>query len=186
MDIVERFIEIARGVTVKAADIFSISPIDLLIVFILFGMLLGFSFRYGKQWIITLIFSLYFASFVSMQFPYTDRILGSQAGNIELTALIVAAVFTFFIIIYVIFNRITRSVFPSGSSLRWVEAGALSLVTTGLILALSYHVVPVTEVYDFSLPLDRLFEPPEYFFWWLIIPLAVLLFVGKRSNDIEE
>lgn len=183
MDFVNKLLTTLKDFFLTLSELFSISPLDLLIVFILFGFLLGFSFQYGKRQIITLIFSLYFASFILLQFPYTEQLLGSKVGNIELAALIVGAVFLFFIGLYIVFNRVTRTLFAENSSRRWFEAGILSAVATTLILALSYHVLPVASIYDFSAPIDRFFEPQEYFFWWLIVPLVVLLFVGKKRND---
>jgi len=185
MDFIETIITFVGNIFIAISNTLTINPFDLFIIFLIFGFLLGFSLRYGKRQIITLLFSLYFASFISLQFPYTELLLGSRAGDIELAAGVVAAVFIFFIILYVIFNRVTKTMFFNSSASRWVEASILSAVTTTLILSLSYHVLPVVVVYDFSPAIDMFFEPKEYFFWWLIIPLVTLLFVGKKQHEEE-
>jgi len=183
MKFVDTVLEVTTNVVTAAADFVSIAPADLLIVFILFGLLLGLGFQYGKRRIVALIFSLYFASFLYLYFPYSDFFIQSDLGTLELTALIAGVFFVFFILLFIILIRIINVSFPQSSGRRWLEATLLSTATTTLILALLYHVIPIAPLYDFSSPIDRLFESPEYFFWWLIAPLVVLFFVGKKRIE---
>ena len=182
MEFINKALDWFFSIFERASGIFSIAPYDILFIAFLFIFLLGFGFQYGKNRIFTLVFSLYFAAFISLQFPYTDILLGSRVGDIELTAIIVGLVFVFFIVIYVVFNRITTVIFPTNSARRWLEAAILATVTTALILALSYHVLPIQTIHDFSDPIDRLFASDESFFWWLIAPLVALLVTGKQEE----
>jgi hydrogenase-4 membrane subunit HyfE len=50
----------------------------------------------------------------------------------------------------------------------------LSLCATVLIMVFSFHVLPVTEFLTPGTPIQSLFAPAEYFFWWLILPLVAL------------
>ena len=182
MELVNKGVGRIAEIINSAIDVVTVTPYDILFIAFLFFFLLGFGFQYGKNRIYTLIFSFYFAAFISRQFPYTDYLLGSNVGDAGLAAIIVGLIFIFFIIIYVVFNRITSAAYPPTSARRWVEIALLSAVTTTLILALSYHVLPVQTIHDFSDPIDFLFASKESFFWWLVAPLIVILFTGKWSE----
>ena len=54
---------------------------------------------------------------------------------------------------------------------------ALSFLAAAFLLALSYHVFDISNIYTFPAPLDTLFAPQGYFFWWFIAPLAGLIFL---------
>jgi magnesium-transporting ATPase (P-type) len=45
---------------------------------------------------------------------------------------------------------------------------------TILIMIFSFQVLPVTDFLTPGTPLQSLFAPAEYFFWWLLLPLAIL------------
>ena len=185
MQYLEKFIEGINNIVVALAELFSIAPLDLLIIFVLFGLFLGVGFQYGKRRIIALIISLYIASFVYLQFPYIEKILSFDAGVFGVTAVVVSVFSVFFIVLYITVHRVVRASFPLRSGRRWLEAALLGIFSTTLVLALSYHVIPIEEIYDFSEPIDHLFESTEFFFWWLVAPLVILLTVGKGGGYDE-
>jgi hypothetical protein len=55
----------------------------------------------------------------------------------------------------------------------------LSLLATGFLIALAYHVFPVTSVYHFSSAIDMLFASKTYFWWWFIAPAVGLFFLAR-------
>jgi hypothetical protein len=61
--------------------------------------------------------------------------------------------------------------------LSFVPRFALSFLTAAFILAIAYHVFDLNHLYSFPKPLDQLFAPNQYFFWWFIAPLAGLFFL---------
>jgi hypothetical protein len=50
----------------------------------------------------------------------------------------------------------------------------LALGATILIMIFSYQVLPVSEFLTPGTPIQSLFAPTEYFFWWLLLPLVIL------------
>jgi len=52
-----------------------------------------------------------------------------------------------------------------------------SLMATILIMAYSYHVLPVTDIITPGSPIQALFAPEDRFFWWLTLPLIALFFL---------
>lgn len=176
-------IEIAKKVINTLIELITIAPIDLIVIFILFGFFLGIGFQYGKKHIIALILSLYISSFIYLFFPYTDRIIQLETSGFVLAIIITGISFVAFIVLYITLNRVVNISFPSSSSKRWLEASIVSIFSTTLILALSYHIFPIENIYDFSAPIDSFFESDEYFFWWLVVPLIALFFVGKKRRE---
>ena len=53
----------------------------------------------------------------------------------------------------------------------------LVVLATILVMAYSYHVLPVTSLIDPGSAVGALFAPPEYFFWLMIAPLVGLFFI---------
>lgn len=151
--------------------------------FVLVGLvvvLFFFGLRYDKGSIIALILSLYVALLAYIHFPFKEQILlfGANDFQILVSNAILFSLFT--IIIYTIINRVFYAEFPSRSGRRFTQAFLLALAGTALLIAFSYHVLPITSVYDFGASVDALFAPSSLFFWWLIAPLVVFLFVIRR------
>ena len=49
-----------------------------------------------------------------------------------------------------------------------------ALCATILVMVFSFNVLPVTEFLTPGTPIQSLFAPTQYFFWWLILPLIAL------------
>jgi hypothetical protein len=47
---------------------------------------------------------------------------------------------------------------------------------TVLVLAFSYHALPLSEMFDPG-PIKAFFLSEQSFFWWLIVPLVILFFL---------
>src|SRR3989344_2471601 len=89
-----------------------------------------------------------------------------------------------FLIIVVFFNIIIRKFileeFLARGFRQFIESGFLAVVGSGLLFAISYHIIPITLIYDFAAPIDALFSSTRMLFWWLAIPFIVLLFTVKK------
>lgn len=147
-----------------------------LYVIIVFGLFLAVAFFKGRQTITNLILGLYLALLLTLQFPYFETLFGDLESARD------RAVFS--ICIFVIFTGISTWLFtrilPREYSEKMFEGTlsklALALAGTILIMAYSFHALPVTELVAPGGPISYLFSSAEYFFWWLIVPI-VLLFI---------
>lgn len=166
--------EIGSSTTNTISEMFGMVtslPIDLLIIIVVFLVLFGVTTKYGKRNMMSVIISLYLAYALFIVFPYADRL--SEIINEEILSPLMAGsivFFVLFIIIYLIASRIICAEFTTRGARRWLEAGILSAVTTTLLLAFSYHILPIEEIYDFGEQIDILFASEQYFFWWLVVP----------------
>ena len=155
-------------------------PLDTIILITIFIILLVYSLRYGKYKIISFIFSLYIAIPVFSYFPYIQFF----SFFAESEKAILYSQIIFFLTIVVFFNIIIRKFISKEFSARgfrqFIESGFLAAVGSGLLLAISYHIIPITLIYDFAAPIDALFSSTRMLFWWLAIPFIVLLFMVKK------
>ncbi len=146
----------------------------MLTVFSVFLTLAIFS---GRQMLINIICGLYLALLINIQFPYFDVIL----GDLKQPAVVAVAKLIIFIITFVLttllFKRIMPSEFLENKLESFHKKIALSVGATILIMIFSFNVLPVTEFLTPGTPIQSLFAPQEYFFWWLLVPLVILVMV---------
>ena len=141
---------------------------------IVFGFLFGFSLIKGRQAIINLIFALYLALLVSVEFPYYELVLGSLGGAVSIAAAKMFIFLVFTVLATILCFRIMPSEFRESKFDSFTKKMTLSLCATVLVMIFSFHVLPVTEFLTPGTPIQSLFAPAEYFFWWLIFPLIAL------------
>ena len=142
-----------------------------------FVVLLLYAMAKGRQGLVNVIMGLYFALLISLNFPYYDVII-SQAASAKTEAILKIAVFVGFALLStylfakLIENEYTERVFES-----FINKLAFTFAATALVMAFSYQVLPITELIDPGSPMQQLFAPEEWFFWWLILPLVVMFFL---------
>jgi len=143
----------------------------LLGVFLLFMIWATFK---GRQAMINVIFGLYFALLISIHFPYTNYLtenLGSALAQSvgKLTIFTVFTILMTWLAARVMPDEFQEKKFESFHK-KFLLAGAASI----LVMAFSFHVLPVTDFLTPGTPLQTAFGPESYFFWWLLLPLVVL------------
>lgn len=142
-----------------------------------FGVFLVLALSLGRQAVINVIVGLYLGLLITLEFPYTD-FLASRIESATLLAIAKLSLFTFcttlatVIIVRVMPDEFREKRFESLPK-KLLLAGA----ATVLVMVFSFHGLPVTELLTPGTPIQSLFAPEQYFFWWLILPLATLYFV---------
>jgi len=147
---------------------------ELLFLFIVFGFFLGYAIFRGRQAIINVITGLYLALLISLEFPYYDIFLSqaTTAHSQSIGKLLLFAVFTLLATILV--TRIMPDEFREKKFESLFKKVLLATAGTVLIMVFSFHVLPVTEFLTPGTPIQSLFAPAQYFFWWLLVPFIVL------------
>ena len=144
----------------------------LLIVFSVFFALAIFK---GRQMLINIICGLYLALLITTQFPYYDLILGdlNQAMVIAVAKLVLFIIT--FILTTMLFKRIMPREYDENKFESFGKKTILAIGATVLVMAFSFNILPVTEFLTPGTPVQSLFAPQEYFFWWLMLPLVILV-----------
>lgn len=146
---------------------------NFLALIVLMVLMLVFSYRTGRGGIIALTVALYAGYGIFLVFPYTSMIL-AWGGTTLIKAII--SIFLYIISSIVPFMFIRRITHGGFGVLSFIPRFVLSFLTAAFILAIAYHVFNLNHLYTFPKPLDQLFAPDKYFFWWFIAPLAGLYF----------
>lgn len=148
-----------------------------LVPLITFVVLLIYTVARGRRAITSLILGLYFALLISLEFPYFDKVFSytNKMVSNSVTTMILFAVFTIICSILMdrlLFYRIDETAFAG-----FGKKALLALCATILILAFSYHVLPITTLVNPGPSASFLFAPDQYFFGWLVLPLIALFFL---------
>jgi hypothetical protein len=152
MDINSVALQISNIATASALHAWALIG-NFLIVLVLTLLMIGFSYYGGRGGIISLQMSFY-------------------VGYKALLSVVLFIIASF--IPYMFINRLIAGGF---GILSFVPRFVLSFLAATFLLALAYHVFNVTHIYTFPEPMNSLFAPDQFFFWWFIAPLAGLFFL---------
>ncbi len=141
---------------------------------IVLGVIFSISIFKGRQAVINIIFALYLALLISVEFPFYDQVIGSLSGAVSLSMAKLIVFLAFTVLATILCFRIMPDEFREMKLESLSKKFTLSLCATILVMVFSFHVLPVTEFLTPGTPIQSLFAPAEYFFWWLILPLVAL------------
>lgn len=145
-----------------------------LFVIVVFAIFLIYAFVRGRQSITNLILGLYLALLITLEFPYFDSIL-AQVNSPRNESFVMIGVFGLFALLAtILFERLMPREYSEGTFEAAGKKLVFALAATMLVMAYSYHVLPVTEFVDPGSPIQSVFAPENRFFAWLVIPLIVL------------
>ena len=149
---------------------------NFLVLAVLTIVLLMFSIRGGRNALISFILALYAGYAVYVVFPYTDSIVGSGGSPMVQAVISVGLFAAASFVPFLLIRRLTGGGF---GSLSLFPNLILSFLAASFLLALGYHVFDISNIYTFPAPLDQLFAPAGYFFWWFVAPLAGLFALAR-------
>jgi hypothetical protein len=172
MDINSLALQVSNFATVAAQNAWALVG-NFLVLIIFTVLLILFSYR-SRGGIISLVLALYAGYGIYVVFPYTQTIIGFGT-TILIKAIISVALYILATIIPFVFaQRLTHGGIGVLSA---VPRFVVSFLTAAFLIAVAYHVFGINHLYTFPKPLDQLFAPNQYFFWWFIAPLVGLFFL---------
>lgn len=143
---------------------------------VVFAIVFIFAMAKGRQAVINLIFGLYLALLISIEFPFYKNLFGSLSSEaLSLAKLSLFVVFT--VLATILSARVMPDAFKEKRFESFGKKLLLALSATALIMAFSFQVLPVTDFLTPGTPIQSLFAPEGYFFWWLLLPLVILFLV---------
>lgn len=128
----------------------------------------------GRGPFVAALLAFYAAYALYAAFPYADVLPSAPAATALATRLGLYLGLTF--LFYIILRRVVVSDFLYIGMFGLL---LLSVLASTFLLALGYHIFPVSAVYTFNAALDPFFKPDAYFFWWFIGPAVGLFFLAK-------
>lgn len=151
---------------------------EFLVLILVFGALLAYAIVRGRRALVALILGLYLALLISLKFPYYETLynLTGRTGNtVSILTIVIFAIFTG--IGALLFERLLWRDYEESAFESISKKVILAVLGAILVMAYSYHVLPITNIFDPGSAISTLFGPPQYFFWLMIIPLLGLFFV---------
>lgn len=149
---------------------------ELSVLLIIFSAIFAYGIVRGQRALLSLTLGLYIALLISLEFPYyarTEKMLSfMSAHTIKIVFFTLFAIFGSFL-----FGRLLSRVIDATAIEGIGRKVILSILTTALVLAYSYHVLPITELVDPGVKIGSLFASEGSFFWWLLAPLLGIIFL---------
>jgi hypothetical protein len=143
----------------------------LILVFVCF---LIYAITAGRQSITNIILGLYFALLISIEFPFYSVILGSTS-NQQTESVLMLIVFGIFTIgATILFARLMPREYSEKKFEGFWKKILLALGASVLVMAFSYHALPVTDLITPGTPVQYLFGSEGSFFYWLLLPIIIL------------
>jgi len=138
----------------------------------IFGGALLYATVRGRQTTINAVIGIYLGTLLTLQFAATGLLTNLSGANLTIAT---AVLFT---ALSVLSTHITTRLMPDefregkfeGLGKKLLAASA----TTIVLLVVIFQVVPLTDHIPAGTPIQAVFAPAEYVFWWLLGPLALL------------
>ena len=149
---------------------------ELIVPLLVFGALFIYSIIRGQRALTSIILSLYVSLLISLEFPYYELLyqkltfLGKEGINMLMFAIFTA-------LGTILFEKILSRLLDETAFEGIWKKLVLAVLGTTLLMAYSYHVLPVIQFIDPGAEIAKIFAPQAYFFWWLILPLAGLFLI---------
>lgn len=150
-----------------------IFPTDILVILGILAVGTLFTFFMGKSKGVSVILSLFGAITLFQSFPFMKQMMvfkGAVPEALNITAVFVA----FALALFFLLDQYVVGDFSEGNFLKSVFLG---IAFTAIVLAIIYFILPFTPIYDFGANVDKWFSGNLNLFWWLVGPLAVILFI---------
>ena len=147
---------------------------DFTLMFVIISVLFYYGWYIGRGQLVGILLAFYAGYAAYLVFPFMELLPSAPA----VTA--VSAHLGFYLFLsftfYVIMRRVIVSDFLSVGIIGLL---ILSFLGAGFLFALAFNAFSITEVYRFTPPVELLFSPQEYFYWWFMAP-AIGLFLFAR------
>ena len=151
---------------------------DAVVIGGMFAVATAYGLFFGKGRIVSLILALYPTALIFELIPYFKDILGTVSGTSS-DVLVKAVIFVIILLpLHFVISHFIFTDFSFSRIRKTFEAGILGLSALVLLIAFSYRVIDISELYNFSSGVDTLFASAN-FFWWLLAPFVALTFLRK-------
>lgn len=142
-----------------------------------FSAFLLYALIRGRQSITNVILGLYLALLISLEFPYFEALLANTHSARADSLMMIGLFGIFTVLATLLFSRILPREYDEGAFEGFGKKLLFAIAATVLVMAYSYHALPITEFIDPGSPMQAVFAPENRFFVWLLIPLAILFFI---------
>lgn len=165
----------------SAAAIFSHPTWDVLLIMLLVGGSLFWSFTAGRRKIVSTIMVTYVALAIFPAIPVV-RLTALLGVRDQFVTSIGIFLILFVLMVWLLGARRGRFFAPGAS---WWQVFLLSLVQGGFLMHIILSLLPASQTAQLSFLTRRVFLDPTVHVWWLVTP-AILLIIIRRIALRDE
>ena len=178
--------KILPGVAYKLSENLNLGPTTLFVgLALVFLILYGLSL--GKTKALISLLGIYVALAFDAAFPYLEQLHGFVGITEEIyTTRIVVFMLIYLLTFAILNNSFARARFTLKES-SIISVAIISLTQIGLLIAVITNIIPDEIIEKMPEYLSAYFATKEALFFWVIIPILMLIFMrkGKRKNSIN-
>lgn len=149
---------------------------NFLILIVLTIVILFFAMHQGASGLISLNIAVYAGYALYTVFPYRDALIAIGTTPLVQAILSIGLFIALMAVPFIISLRLTA---PSFGQLSIIQNLLLSFAAACFMVALAYHVFDISNIFSFPDPLNQIFAPKGYFFYWFIAPIVGLYFLAR-------
>ena len=160
----------------------SLSPTTLFVGLVLVFLII-YGLSLGRTKALVSLLSIYVALAFDATFPYLEKIHDVFPIQIEIYTTRV----TLFMLVYLLVFAILNNSFARGrltlkeSSI--ISVSVISLAQIGLLVAVITNIIPDKIIEQMPEYLSAYFATKEALFFWIIVPIILLLFMRRNKKD---
>ncbi len=162
-----------EGLTTATGYFHSI-PLDVIVLAVCTIALTFCAYQFGKKTALALMLALYPAFTLFLTFPF----VWTHSSNTQAAYTSAGLFLVFWIAAFLLTRSFFVSSYPTRHLTQFIEALSLGVMTTGMAVAMGYHVKIFPALYAFAPPTAKIFDGNIAFFAWALVPLiGILLFI---------
>lgn len=180
-------LSVIRGVDFsKLSENLNLGPTTLFVgLALVFLILYGLSL--GKTKALISLLGIYVALAFDAAFPYLEQLHDALPIETEIYATRLVVFMLMYLLTFAILNKSFASKRLTLKDSSIISVGVISLTQIGLLVAVITNIIPDEIIEKMPEYLSAYFASKEALFFWIIIPILMLVFMrkGKRKNAAD-
>ena len=178
---------VIRGIDFsKLSENLNLGPTTLFVgLALVFLLLYGLSL--GKTKVLISLLGIYVALAFDSAFPYLEQLHNALPVEVEIYVTRLAVFMLMYLLTFAILNKSFASKRLTLKDSSIISVSVVSLTQIGLLVAVITNIIPDEIIEKMPEYLSAYFATKEALFFWIIIPIFILIFLrkGKRKNAVD-
>ena len=183
----EKLLSIIEGIDFfKLSENLNLGPTTLFVgLALVFLILYGLSL--GKTKALISLLGIYVALAFDAAFPYLEQLHGFVGITEEIYTTRIVVFMLMYLLTFAILNKSFASKRLTLKDSSIISVSVISLTQIGLLIAVITNIIPDEIIEKMPEYLSAYFASKEALFFWIIIPILMLIFMrkSKRKNAVE-
>ena len=183
----EDLLSVIRGIDFsKLSENLNLGPTTLFVGLALVFMIL-YGLSLGKTKALISLLGIYVALAFDATFPYLEQLHDALPIEIEIYATRLVVFMLMYLLTFAILNKSFASKRLTLKDSSIISVSVISLTQIGLLVAIITNIIPDEIIEKMPEYLSAYFATKEALFFWIIVPIFMLIFFrkSKRKNSVN-